>query len=85
MEEDRRADDGSSDHDVQHDRSGEVLAEPVAIKVFIVVGLEVRCDGPLRYGFSGCVTMLMFVMPACLTASMTEAKAPKGTRSSARR
>jgi hypothetical protein len=31
----------------------------------------------------GCVTMLMFVMPACFTASMTDANAPKGTRSSA--
>jgi hypothetical protein len=33
---------------------------------------------------SGCVTMLMLVIPARLTASITEAKAPKGTRSSAR-
>src|SRR5579885_3061211 len=38
--------------------------------------------GPL---FKGCVTMLMFVMPACFTASITEANAPNGTRSSARR
>ena len=37
------------------------------------------------WGSSGWVTMLMLVMPACLTASMTEAKAPKGTFSSARR
>ena len=34
---------------------------------------------------SGWVTMEIFVMPACLTASMTLAKAPKGTFSSARR
>ena len=33
----------------------------------------------------GWVTMLILVIPACLTASMTEANAPKGTRSSARR
>ena len=32
----------------------------------------------------GRVTMEILVMPACLTASMTEAKAPKGTASSAR-
>ena len=32
----------------------------------------------------GRVTMLMLVMPASLMASMTEAKAPKGTRSSER-
>jgi len=35
--------------------------------------------------FNGCVTMLIFVIPACFTASMTEANAPKGTRSSARK
>ena len=33
---------------------------------------------------SGWVTMLMLVMPARFTASMTEAKMPKGTVSSAR-
>jgi hypothetical protein len=36
------------------------------------------------YWLRGCVTMLMLVMPACLTASITEANAPKGTFSSAR-
>ena len=39
----------------------------------------------LPYFCNGWVTILMLVMPACLTASITEAKAPKGTRSSARR
>ena len=36
------------------------------------------------FWFRGWVTMLMLVTPACLIESMTEAKAPKGTRSSAR-
>jgi hypothetical protein len=34
---------------------------------------------------SGCVTTLMFSMPACLARSMTLAIEPKGTSSSARR
>ena len=29
---------------------------------------------------NGCVTMLILAIPACLTASMTDANAPKGTR-----
>ena len=41
-------------------------------------------ESPEGYWLIGCVTMLMLVMPACLTASMTEANAPKGTFSSAR-
>ena len=49
-------------------------------------GFQLRSAMVRCYLFSmGRVTMLMLVMPACFTASITEAKAPKGTRSSARR
>jgi hypothetical protein len=40
-----------------------------------------QCD---HYFERGWVTMLMLLMPADFTASITEAKAPKGTDSSAR-
>jgi len=75
----------SSDQAVQHERAGKVDAEFVAVLIVFLAELEIRSDGLSYCGFSGWVTMLMLVMPACLTASMTEAKAPKGTRSSARR
>jgi len=85
VEEKRRANDDRSDKAVQQKRTAEVDAEPVAVAGVVAAELEVRGYDTLPYGFSGWVTMLMLVMPACLTASMTEAKAPKGTRSSARR
>jgi hypothetical protein len=84
-EQKRRADDDCSDEAVQQKRTREVDAELVAVAVVFVAELEVRSYGALTYGFNGWVTMLMLVMPACLTASITEAKAPNGTRSSARR
>ena len=43
MEENRPADDGSSDQTVQDKRAGEVDAEPVAVNVVAVAELEVRC------------------------------------------
>jgi len=78
--------DRGCDEDVQQQRTGEVFAGAAA------GGLVLRRFGLGSYGSPSCgsyfsigwVTMLMFVMPACLTASITEAKAPKGTRSSER-
>jgi hypothetical protein len=43
MEEKRRANDGSSDQGMQHERAGEGRAEPVAVNVVAVAELEVRC------------------------------------------
>ena len=85
MKEQRGAYQRSGDQTVQHERAGKVDAEFVAVLVVFLAELEIRSDGLSYCGFNGWVTMLMLVMPACLTASMTEAKAPKGTRSSARR
>jgi hypothetical protein len=84
-EQNSRADDECSDQAVQQKGTREVDAELVAVAVVFAAELEVRSYGILIYGFNGWVTMLMLVMPACLTASITEAKAPNGTRSSARR
>ena len=42
MEENRPADDGSSDQTVQDERAGEGAAEPVAVNVVAVAELEVR-------------------------------------------
>ena len=46
--------------------------------------LPERCQRWLPFFSSGWVTMLTLVMPACFTASITVAKAPKGTSWSAR-
>ncbi len=82
------ADDERGSGGVKHERAEEVAAQVVACGVLVVNPLKIGhgCLLALIYCFStGRVTMLMLVMPACLTASITEAKAPKGTRSSARR
>ena len=84
-EQKRCADDDRSDQAVEQKRTRDVDAQLVAVAVVFGAELEVRSYGALTYGFNGWVTMLMLVMPACLTASITEAKAPNGTRSSARR
>jgi hypothetical protein len=47
MEEKRPANDGSRDQTVQHERAGEVDAEPVAAKVVFRAELKVRCYGTL--------------------------------------
>jgi len=73
-------------------RSRPLVAAGGVVRVQLVVGVAIKKENKssfveklFLYCFKGCVTMLMLVMPACLTASMTEAKAPKGTRWSARR
>jgi hypothetical protein len=47
MEEQRPPNDGSSDQTVQQDGAGEGGAELVAVNVFAVAELEVRCYGTL--------------------------------------
>ncbi len=80
------------------DRSVESKREDKALRDLLrgfAFGAGLKCFGrhqfkegvtPGRMGYfsKGCVTMLMLVMPARLTDSMTVAKAPNGTRSSAR-
>ncbi len=74
-------DDGSSDGGVEEQSAGEASAVAAAVvRPFHLRGCH-RCSYLLS---SGWVTMLMLVMPACLTASRTEAKAPKRTLLSAR-
>ena len=53
MEENRPSNDGSSDQPVQHERAGEVGAEPVAAEVVFGVELEIRGYGTLTFGAAG--------------------------------
>jgi len=76
-----RAQDGSMEEERAEEVAGEVLLGAVGTRELGGSGDSV---GPPQRFSSGWVTMLMLVMPASLMASMTEAKAPKGTRSSAR-
>ena len=85
VEEEGRAEDEGGDEEMQQDGAGEAGAEVFAGDVAVAGVGDVSGHCEFAYFCNGWVTMLMLVMPACLTASMTEAKAPKGTRSSARR
>ena len=81
--EERVAEDCRDKPAVESERLQGRLAEGIFLKLRSGWG---RLRGIVGYlAWRGWVTMLMLVMPACLTASMTEAKAPKGTFSSARR
>src|SRR5665213_2443812 len=75
--EEGEADEDCGDGDVQQNRAREAAAK------LLLEGGGMGVTGHY-FWLIGCVTMLMLVMPACLTASMTEANAPKGTASSAR-
>jgi hypothetical protein len=58
--------------------------EAVAFQNLAFAALRLPGYFPLLVS-TGCVTIEIFVIPACFTASITLANAPKGTRSSARR
>ena len=79
------ADEQREDHDVQERGLGE--RRPYAVRL-VQNTVVARVDCHARYFavfWMGWVTMLILLIPASLTASITEAKAPKGTLSSARR
>jgi hypothetical protein len=74
------ADDGGMKQDGAEDVAGEMVVTEIVAREFdgrSYGGRPPQCS-------IGRVTMLILVMPASLMASMTEAKAPKGTRSSER-
>ena len=74
----READADRRNEDVQRDGAGKAAAEAIGGSG----RREWRRGSCGSWGSClsrGWVTMLMLVMPACFTASMTEAKAPKGT------
>ena len=79
----------ADDDAVKDDRANEVAAEMIFGGTVLVsdpgAGIGGGCDGLSYLPSSGRVTMLILVIPARFTASITEAKAPKGTCSSARR
>ncbi len=84
----RPAEDDRDGERVQDEGTDEVAAQFVVgagISAVLELGGYGRVLTSLYLAWIGWVTMLMLVMPACLTASITEANAPKGTRSSARR
>jgi hypothetical protein len=78
------AEDAGNDERVKEDGSEDVPGEVVVPKI-MTREFDRRSYGRRSPQCSiGRVTMLILVMPASLMASMTEAKAPKGTRSSER-
>lgn len=85
----RAKEEGSAENEGSGERVQSKRAGEIATELFVGAGvtavLELGSYGRVLTFWIGWVTMLISVMPACLTASITEAKAPKGTRSSARR
>ena len=78
------AEDGANDERVKQDGAEDVSSE-VVVPEFMTREFDGRSYGRRSPQCSiGRVTMLILVTPASLMASMTEAKAPKGTRSSER-
>jgi hypothetical protein len=80
--------DCSGDAQMQKERSGDWSAKGFTLELDCLPHYQAHFSGYFAAPFEGafwigCVTILMFVMPACFTASMTEANAPNGTRSSA--
>jgi hypothetical protein len=85
MRDQRPCKDEADDRAVKDERTNEVATEMIVRGAVVEAEIGGGCDGLSYLPSSGRVTMLILVIPARFTASITDAKAPKGTCSSARR